>query len=72
MYYSSITSNEELVYANELYEPSTYNETLVDSEITESKEPERIVVYEGMTMEELTDKLNNILAKNTKKNIKQI
>lgn len=64
MYYSSITSNEELVYINELYKPSTYEETLVDSKITNTKEPEKIIVYDNMTIEELTDKLNNILSSN--------
>lgn len=62
VYYNKTTLNEELVYTNELYEPSMYKETLVDGEITETKEPERIVVYDDMTMEELTDKLNNILS----------
>lgn len=63
IYYSKINEKEELIYTNELYEPSIYEE-LVDSEITETKKPERIVVYEDMTMEELTDKLNNILSSN--------
>lgn len=64
VYYSSITQNEELVYTNELYESSTYDETLVDGEITETKEPVRVVVYEDMTMEGLVDKLNSILSSN--------
>ena len=64
VYYNKINLNEELVYTNKLYEPSIYVETLVDSEITQTKEPERIVVYDNMTMEELTDKLNNILSSN--------
>ena len=58
MYYTNVNEKEELVYTNEVYEPST----LVDTEIIEPQEPERIVVYEDMTMEELTDKLNNILS----------
>lgn len=57
MYYINTKASEKIVYANELYNPS-----LVDNEIIESKEPERIVVYEDMTMEELTNKLNNILS----------
>lgn len=61
VYYTEITMKEDLVYADHLYEPSIYN-TLVDTEITETKEPERIVVYDNMTIEELTDKLNNILS----------
>ena len=60
IYYNQINEKEELVYANELYEPSTY-ENLVSTEITEPKEPERIVVYDDMTIEELTDKLNRTL-----------
>ena len=63
IYYTDIDKSEKYVYANELYEPSTYDK-LVDSEITETKEPERIVVYDDMTMEELTAKLNNILSSN--------
>jgi len=59
IYYTNINKSENLVYVNELYEPN-----LVDNEITETKEPERIVVYENMTMEELTAKLNNILSSN--------
>lgn len=59
MYYTNTTKNEKIVYTNELYKPG-----LVDSEITETKEPERIVVYEDMTMEELINKLNNILSSN--------
>jgi len=55
--YVSVKEKEELVYTNELYEPH-----LVDNEITEPKEPERIEVYKNMTMEELTDKLNNVLS----------
>ena len=61
VYYNEINESENIVYANQLYVPSEYEE-LVDSEITETKEPERIVVYEDMTMEELTDKLNSVLA----------
>ena len=63
IYYNNINKREELVYTNELLEPSTYNE-LVDSEITETKKPEKIIVYENMTIEELTNKLNNILSSN--------
>lgn len=62
IYYNKITKSEELVYAENLYEPTVYEEALVDNEIIEIKEPERIVVYDNMTMEELTDKLNNILS----------
>ena len=57
MYYTNTTESEKIVYLNELYNPG-----LVDSEITETKKPERVVVYEDMTIEELTAKLNNILS----------
>lgn len=60
IYYNKSVKNEDLVYTKELYKPSIY-ESLVDSEITEVKEPERIEVYDNMTMEELTNKLNSIL-----------
>lgn len=57
IYYTNITKSEEIAYTNELYVPG-----LVDSEITETQEPERVVVYDNMTMEELINKLNNILS----------
>lgn len=61
VYYSKINEREELVYVNELYDGTTYEE-LVASEITETKEPEKVVVYDNMTREELTDKLNRVLS----------
>jgi len=61
IYYAYNDKTENYVYANQVYKPNTYNE-LVDGEILNTKEPERIVVYEDMTMDELTNKLNNILA----------
>ena len=64
VYYNKTALSEKLVYTNELYEPSTFEGNLVDNEITETKEPERIVVYDDMTMEELTGKLNGILSSN--------
>ncbi len=63
IYYNKVNEKEDLVYANKLYQPSVY-ETLVDNEITEIKEPERVEVYDNMTMEELACKLNNILSSN--------
>lgn len=57
MYYTNINESEKIVYLDKLYKPG-----LVDGEITETKEPERVVVYENMTMEELTSKLNSILS----------
>ena len=61
VYYSKINEKEELVYVNELYDGTTY-EKLVASEITETKEPKKVVVYDNMTMKELTDKLNRVLS----------
>lgn len=61
IYYNDKAVKEDVVYANLLYEPSEYSK-LVDDEITNVKEPERVVVYDDMTIEELTDKLNRVLA----------
>ena len=55
--YNNINKKEELIYTNELYEPN-----LVDNEIIKEDKSERIEVYKNMTMEELTDKLNNVLS----------
>lgn len=63
IYYINNNKKENYVYTIELYEPSTYEDS-VNNEITNTKEPERVVVYEDMTMEELTEKLNNILSSN--------
>lgn len=64
-YYNKTIDNEKIIYIDEVYKPDTYNELLVGDEILEVQEktePERIVVYEDMTMEELTDKLNRTLS----------
>lgn len=61
VYYANVSKRESLIYTNNLYEPNIYGE-LVDGEIAEVKKPE--IVYDGLTMEELTDKLNNNLASN--------
>ena len=63
IYYTNNEKSENYIYTNELYEPITYDE-LVDGEIIDTKESEKVVVYDDMTMEELTDKLNNILSSN--------
>ena len=76
IYYNKVLDNKDIVYINELYNPAVYTEELVSvdlisnedtqkqEEITveEPTEPERIEVYENMTMEELTDKLNRTLS----------
>lgn len=59
IYYNKVVDKEELVLADSLYEPVIYEE---DNNI--EVEPERIIVYDNMTMEELTDKLNKILSSN--------
>ena len=62
-YYNENNKKENLVLTDELYNPSIYKEEVVvlPTEVLE-EEPERIEVYDNLTMEELTDKLNNILS----------
>ena len=55
IYYTS-SKNENIIYAEDEYETGV----LVSDEITNGKE--KVIVYDNMTMEELTDKLNRILA----------
>lgn len=81
IYYNKIIEKEELVFVNQLYDPTIYEGELVNSGLTddtiiyddntqeegleqEEEEiiPERVVVYDDMTMEELTDKLNRTLS----------
>jgi len=63
IYYANFnaSNDEELIYTNEVYEP-----VLVDDEIAKPKEPERVIVYKNMTMEELTKKLNKVLSNELK------
>ena len=66
VYYSKINTEEELVLADQLYVPVIYEGELVSDEITNEViiEPKKEIVYDGLTMEELTIKLNNILSSN--------
>lgn len=51
----------------ELYNPSVYKEEVVELNLSNEEEPttevvpERIEVYDNLTIEELTDKLNRTL-----------
>lgn len=74
LYYSNISLNEKVVYANQLYDPASYKGELVSQdlvkneevtafeEVLEESKAERVIVYDDMTMEELIDKLNRILS----------
>ena len=76
IYYNKVLDNKDIVYINELYNPAVYTEELVSvdlisnedtqkqEEITveEPTEPERIEVYDNLTIEELSDKLNRTLS----------
>ena len=57
-YYSEISKKEEVVLANNLYSP-TVEEEIIEIEV---EVPSEVIVYDGLTMEELTDKLNGILS----------
>ena len=59
IYYSKISNKETIVYVPSLLETS---ESVELNEETVEKEPERIEVYDGLTIEELTDKLNRTLS----------
>lgn len=77
LYYSKVEEKEKLVYMDRLYDPAIYQGELVSDELVDTvdevekieeqeeetvQQPERIIVYDNMTMEELTEKLNNILS----------
>lgn len=64
-YYSEIDKKDEIVLADKLYNPAIYKEEVVDVPLQEEvKEVEEVreEVYDNLTMEELTSKLNNILS----------
>lgn len=67
-YYNELNNKNEIVLAQELYNPTVYKEEVVDLDLTSEKEtiqeivPERIEVYDNLTMEELTEKLNRTLS----------
>ena len=68
VYYSKINKKNEIVLAETLMDPATMNDKMVDNEITSAPEQEvevkeeRIEVYEGMTYDELVEKLNRTLS----------
>lgn len=72
IYYNSVLNEKETAYVNELYSASEYKgevinlsletEEVKETEVEEVKEPERVVVYDDMTMEELTNKLDSVLS----------
>lgn len=71
IYCNKVKEEENLVYANTLYNPAIYEEEVISTEVeneeeteevVEEKEPERIEVYDNLTMEELTNKINNVLS----------
>lgn len=66
IYYNKTTLIEELVLVERLYDPVIYEGDLVSDELTNEViiEPKKEIVYDNMTMEELTTKLNNILSSN--------
>lgn len=69
-YYNELNNKNEIVLAQELYNPTIYKEEVVDLDLTSEEEtiqeivPERIEVYDNLTMEELTEKLNRTLSSN--------
>ena len=61
IYCNKMKNEENLVYSKQVYTPATIE--VVGEEPDEViEEPERIEVYDGLTIEELTDKINNILS----------
>ena len=67
-YYNEINKKNEIVMTEELYNPSVYKEEVVELNLSNEEEPtteavpERIEVYDNLTIEELTDKLNRTLS----------
>lgn len=72
IYYTKINENEKIVLMDKLYSPSIYEEKLVDDGLIETDilnplleeeiKPERVEVYEGMTIDELAAKLDRTLS----------
>ena len=62
-YYNEINKKNEIVMTEELYNSSVYKEEVVELNLSNEEEPtteavpERIEVYDNLTIEELTDKL---------------
>lgn len=67
-YYNEINKKNEIVMTEELYNPSVYKEEVVELNLSNEEEPttevvpERVEVYDNLTIEELTDKLNRTLS----------
>ena len=75
IYYNKVIDNKDIVYINELYNPAVYTEELVSVDLINNEEikeetteeeieeiPSRVEVFDNLTMEELTDKLNRVLS----------
>lgn len=72
LYYSEMNNKSKVVLVEELYNTAVYDEEVVSLDLTNEvtneevvnvvKEEERVEVYDNLTMEELTDKLNRILS----------
>lgn len=75
IYYNKVLDNKDIVYINELYNPAVYTEELVSVDLINNEEikeetteeeieeiPSRVEVFDNLTMEELSDKLNRVLS----------
>lgn len=62
VYYDKIDNNSKVVYMDTLMDPATIEDKMVDDEITSVPEVEEVIVYDGMTYDELVDKLNRTLS----------
>ena len=63
-YYSDINEREKIVLAEKLYNPAIYEEEIkedIEEEVI-SEVPEKVIVYDDLSMEELSDKLNRTLS----------
>lgn len=63
-YYSDINEREKIVLAEKLYNPAIYEEEIkedIEEEVI-SEVPEKVIVYDDLSMEELSNKLNRTLS----------
>lgn len=63
-YYSDINEREKIVLAEKLYNPAIYEEEIkedIEEEVI-TEVPEKVIVYDDLSMEELSDKLNRTLS----------
>lgn len=63
-YYSDINKREKIVLAEKLYNPAIYEEEIkedIEEEVI-TEVPEKVIVYDDLSMEELSDKLNRTLS----------